>query len=123
VAVTHLAVARPLDPPTASAPIIPSCSLSNDSAANVVLFAGPLVDRPRSERALFDSSRRSVLEFGTTADPHPRPRPGRVAVHSWTLETHERHRHRKEVLLDLLVHQYGWMLTPIDEPGTNLRRM
>ena len=62
-----------------------------------------------------------VLESGPAADPFPHARLRRVAVHLWILEMAHRkrwqpsgHRDRKEVLLDLLVHQYGWMLTPID---------
>jgi hypothetical protein len=62
-----------------------------------------------------------VLESGPSTDPFPHARLRRVAVHLWTLEMPHGarwqptgFRDRKEPLLELLVHQFGWMLAPID---------
>ena len=62
-----------------------------------------------------------VLESGPADDPFPHARLRRVAVHLWTLEMPSGKRWQpsgdrgqKEMLLDLLVQQYGWMLTPVD---------
>jgi hypothetical protein len=62
-----------------------------------------------------------ILESGPADDPFPHARLRRVAVHLWTLEMPTRGRWQpsgdrgpKEWLLELLVRQFGWMLTPAD---------
>jgi hypothetical protein len=62
-----------------------------------------------------------VLESGPRDDPFPHARLRRVSVHLWTLEMPSGKRWQpsgdrgqKEALLELLVQQYSWMLTPVD---------